>query len=36
MIGKEQSDYSKTLSSERTAPQCTKVDSIFFCELAKP
>jgi len=40
MTGKEQSTYRKThqiatLSSERTAPQCTKVDTIFFCELAK-
>jgi len=41
MIGKERSTYRKphliaNLSSERTAPQCTKVDTIFFCELAKP
>jgi len=37
MTGKEQSTYGKThpiatLSSDRTAPQYTRVDNIFFCK----
>jgi len=37
MTGKEQSTYRKThriatLSSEKTATQCTKMNTIFFCK----